>query len=272
MEKKTDVLTTKSIGPFLTRERQKTVICLDCVDSTNTYLKKLAKEGALEGTVVIANEQTAGRGRLGRTFQSKKNAGIYMSMLIKPKGSLNNVAEITAWVAVAVVKAIEHVSGVKPGIKWVNDLVLDGKKICGILTEMTTIGECVQEPCLVVGIGINVNNQKKDFLEDIQEMASSIREMTGKTIEREELVAAVIRELDCMYQDWPCKKKDYLSYYRNACVTTGKEVRIIQNGVERIGVAKSVTEEFKLQVCYPDGLMEVVSSGEVSVRGMYGYV
>lgn len=272
MEKKTDFLTIEKIGPFLEKDRRKTVICLECVDSTNTYLKKLAKEGATEGTVVIANEQTAGKGRLGRTFQSGKNTGIYMSVLMKPKGPIENISEITAWVAVAVAKAIERVAGIKPGIKWVNDLVLDGKKICGILTEMTTVEEREQVSRLIVGIGINVNNQTEDFLEEIQDIASSIYAITGKMIAREELAAAVISELDSMYQEWPCKKEEYLRYYRDACVTIGKEVRIIQNGVERIGEAKNVTEEFQLQVSYQDGTMEVVSSGEVSVRGMYGYV
>lgn len=272
MKESTDLLTLENIELFLAGKRQKKVICLECVDSTNTYLKKLAKEGAVDGTVVIANEQTAGRGRLGRSFQSEKNTGIYMSILMKPKGALNNIAEITAWVAVAVAKAIEQIAGKKPGIKWVNDLVLDGKKICGILTERITVGQCRQDSCLIVGIGINVNNRKEDFLEEIQEIASSIRMVTGKTIVRGELVSAVIRELDGMYQAWPCGKKNYLSYYRNSCVTTGKEVRIIQNGKERIGIAECVTEEFQLQIRYEDGTREVVSSGEVCIRGMYGYV
>lgn len=267
----TELLTLENIAPFLTKGRQKTIICLECVDSTNTYLKKLAKKGVPEGTVVIANEQTAGRGRLGRLFQSKKNTGIYMSMLMKPKGEMENIAEITAWVAVAVAKAIERIAKVKPGIKWVNDIVLEGKKICGILTEMTT-GGGGQSKYLIIGIGINVNNKVKDFSEEIQDIASSIREITGKMVSREELVAAVIQELDGIYQKWPNEKSDYLAYYKEACITIGKEVRVIQNGKERIAFAECVTEEFYLQIGYPDGTKEVVSSGEVSVRGIYGYV
>lgn len=272
MEKKIDLLTEQKLYPFLSEERQKTVICLDCVDSTNTYLKRLAKEGAKEGTIIIANEQTAGRGRLGRSFQSKKNTGIYMSMLMHPKGALENISEITAWVAVAVSKAIEQVTGVKPGIKWVNDLVLNGKKICGILTEMASEGESGQVKYLIVGIGINVNNHKEDFQKEIQNIASSIREATGKFISRVELSVAIIRELDLLCQRWPDEKEKYLQYYKEACVTTGKEVRIIQRGMERIGVAENVTEEFHLQIRYLDGTKEIVSNGEVSVRGMYGYV
>lgn len=272
LQRSVDSLTAGEIYPYIPKERRETVHCLEQVDSTNTYLKKLAQEGAADGTIVIANEQTAGRGRLGRSFQSKKNTGIYMSMLMRPEQGIENISEITAWVAVAVAKAIEKVAGVKPGIKWVNDLILGKKKICGILTEMAMEGESGHIQYLVTGIGINVHNKIEDFPEELRATASSILEETGKQISRAELAATLIQELDTMYQQWPKEKERYLAYYREVCVTVGKEIRILRRGEEKAGTAVDVTDEFHLQVAYPDGSEEIISSGEVSVRGMYGYV
>ncbi len=272
LENTVDKLTKGEIASFLTKERGGEIICYESTDSTNNRLKELAQNGANAGTVAIANEQTAGKGRLGRTFQSDKNTGIYLSMLMKPQGELEHISEITAWVAVCVSKAIEKIVGIAPGIKWVNDVVLNGKKVCGILTELSVEGESGRIQHLIVGIGLNVHNKIEDFPEEIREKASSIDEQSGKYVNRAQLAAAVIEELDMMFAQWPKGKEVYLDYYRTHCVTTKKQVRLLRGKEERLGYAEGVTENFHLQVRYEDGTREEVSSGEVSVRGMYGYI
>lgn len=272
LENTVDKLTKGEIASFLTKERDGEIICYESTDSTNNRLKELAQNGAKAGTVAIANEQTAGKGRLGRTFQSDKNTGIYLSMLMKPQGELEHISEITAWVAVCVSKAIEKIVGIATGIKWVNDVVLNGKKVCGILTELSVEGESGRIQHLIVGIGLNVHNKIEDFPEEIREKASSIDEQSGKYVNRAQLAAAVIEELDTMFAQWPKGKEGYLDYYRTHCVTTKKQVRLLRGKEERLGYAEGVTENFHLQVRYEDGTREEVSSGEVSVRGMYGYI
>lgn len=272
LENTVDQLTFGEITSYLTKERTGQMFCYEVTDSTNTRLKELAQNGAPAGTVAIANEQTAGKGRLGRVFQSDKDTGIYMSMLMKPQGGLEHISEITAWVAVCVSRAIEKVVGITPGIKWVNDVVLNGKKICGILTELSVEGESGSIQYLIVGIGLNVHNKIEDFPEEIRQKASSIDEQTGRRVKRAQLAAAVIEELDTMFATWPEGKEKYLSYYRKHCVTTQKQVRLLRGKEERSGYAEEVTEDFHLQIRYEDGTREEVSSGEVSVRGLYGYI
>ena len=136
---------------------ERNIIYLDTVDSTNSYLKRLAKNGAKEGTIVLAKEQTQGKGRKGRSFQSEQNMGIYMSVLWKPQCELSQLSEVTAWVAVAVARAIEGVTKVSPGIKWVNDLILNHKKVSGILTESSIDCATGKIQYLIIGIGVNVH-------------------------------------------------------------------------------------------------------------------
>ena len=272
LEKSVDCLTAGEIRSYLKQERKAKIIYYEETDSTNTRLKELAQAGEKEGTVVVATAQNAGRGRLGRNFTSGKDKGIYLSILFRPQNGLNHIPEITAWVSVCVSKAVERVTGQKPGIKWVNDIVMGGKKICGILTEMAMEGESGYIQYLIVGIGINVHYKTSDFPKELQEKASSLDAVLGKTVNRAELAAAVIEELDSMYENWPTKKAEYLEYYRQACVNTNKQVRLLKNKEEKFGTALEITDNFGLLVEYEDGTREEVSSGEVSVRGIYGYM
>ena len=170
----------------------------ESLDSTNNYLKKLAAEGAAEGTVVIADEQTAGRGRMGRSFASVAGCGIYMSMLLRPADCTPDCAQsLTAVCAVAVCRAIEKVCGRAPGIKWINDLYLRGKKICGILCESSVKNGKVDYA--VLGIGLNVTTRIEDFPEELRETAGSLLTQTGFTFERGKLIAAIIAELSSLY-------------------------------------------------------------------------
>lgn len=272
LENSVDQLSIGEIASYLEAGRENDILCYDVIDSTNTKVKELAQQGAKEGTVVIANAQTAGRGRLGRNFQSDSDNGIYMSMLLRPKCEIAQISEITAWVAVCVARAITRVCGKQTGIKWVNDVIMNGKKISGILTEMAVESESGFIQYVVVGIGINVHNQKEDFAEEIREIASSVDAESGVRVNRAKLAAYVIGELDTMYAHWPNEKDEYLQYYRGHCVNLGKEVKVIRGREERKGRAEDVTEDFQLKVIYEDGTEEKISSGEVSVRGLYGYV
>ena len=266
-----NALTVENLLQYTSKQRIAAIHYEEITDSTNCVLKELAKEGAREGQVVLANEQTSGRGRLGRSFFSPKDRGIYMSVLLRPDDKAYEVAPLTAWVAVAVANAIESVSGVRPGIKWVNDLVLNGKKICGIMTELAVKADSNKVDYVIVGIGVNVNGQKDEFPEDIKAMASSIEAETGVEVSRAQLVAEIMREIDLLSENWQIETAKYLNQYRQDCVTVGKEVRVISPEGERAATAISVEDDFSLLVRYEVGTMELVYSGEVSVRGLYGY-
>ncbi|MBP1736634.1 MAG: biotin--[acetyl-CoA-carboxylase] ligase [Oscillospiraceae bacterium] len=247
------------------------LICLDQVDSTNSELKRRAAEGAQEGLVVLADQQTGGRGRLGRSFSSPEGKGLYLSALLSPALPPSDVVNLTAWVAVAVCDAIERAAGVRPGIKWTNDIILNQKKLCGILTEMSMEAESDTLQYVVAGIGINVSQDESDF-GDLTSVATSLKLGTGLSVPRAELAAAVINALNEMYQDFPRNKAAYLSRYRTDCLSVGREVRLLRGNHSEPVFAQSVDDDFRLVVRYPDGRLETVSAGEVSVRGLLGYI
>ncbi len=248
------------------------LICLDTVDSTNTECKRQAMSGAAEGLVVIADEQTGGRGRLGRTFQSPKGCGLYLSALLRPQLDPVQVTDFTAWVAVAVCDGIEAACGVRPQIKWTNDIILGGRKLVGILTELGLESESNALEYLVPGIGINVNHRLEDFGPDIRDMATSLARELGHPVRRAELAAQVILAMDRMYADFPENKEEYLAKYRADCLTPGNQVQLITPAARQEAYAVEIDDQFRLVVELPDGSRKALSAGEVSVRGMYGYV
>ncbi|MCR4901418.1 MAG: biotin--[acetyl-CoA-carboxylase] ligase [Butyrivibrio sp.] len=269
-----DKLTIGELLAYVDKNRIERVKCLDSTESTNKLLQSMAMEGAKDGQVVIANEQTKGRGRLGRTFNSPKDGGIYFSYLMKPQNrSPQDATCLTAWTAVAISDAIEEVCGITPGIKWVNDLVLNKKKICGILTEMSIESESGMISSIIIGIGVNVNELTTDFPEEIQNIASSIRIETGKVFSRSRIAAAMIKHMDILNQNWPDSKDKYLEKYIQKSVTVGQDVSVSFSGedVPRHAYAETINSDYTLQVKYEDGTTEAVSSGDVSVRGLYGY-
>lgn len=246
------------------------VACLEEVDSTNDEIKRRALAGAQTGLVVTAETQTAGKGRRGRGFQSLSGKGLYLSVLLKPAVPLEQISQLTAWTAVAVCRAIEAVCDVKPQIKWPNDVLVDGKKLCGILTEMGVEGETGALNYVVVGMGTNVSQTAEDFGLELSEIATSLH-ILGANVTRRELARALIAQLDHMNAAFPAGWEEYLEEYRKRCVTLGREVRLIRNDWEYRGKAEQVTGDFKLVVRRQDGMLETVSSGEVSVRGLLGY-
>lgn len=261
-----DKLTTGELMSYLPEERLENVLCLDVTDSTNTKLRELAFDNAPAGYVVIANQQTNGRGRRGRTFLSPKDTGIYLSILLRPDCLPHECPTITAWTAVAVSNAIQKVTGVSPSIKWVNDLLLNEKKICGILSELSVESEGGHVQHIIVGIGINVNESKEDFPDEIKNIGTSIYAETDKKTSRAQLAAAVINELDTMMEKWPQERAQYLEQYRKRNITTGKDIQVISGNSGRNAKALEINEDFSLKVMYEDGTIADLSSGEVSTR------
>ncbi len=251
------------------RER---VQVLDTVDSTNTRCKLLAASGAPEGTVVIADCQTGGRGRLGRSFASPAGQGVYLSAILRPECEPRQLTHLTAMVAVAVLDAIEELTGLRAGIKWTNDIVCSARKLCGILTELSIEAETGGVQYAVVGIGFNCAQRPEDFPEEIRDMAGSLFMATGRPVDRSALAAATVRQLARMNGALLTRKAEYLQRYARDCVTIGARVRIVRAGEERYALATGIDADAGLCVRYDDGTQEVVNTGEVSVRGMYGYL
>ena len=234
----------------------------DEVDSTNLRIRDLARDGAVEGTILFAAAQTAGRGRMGRSFLSPPG-GLYASMLLHASEEPARDLTLTPGVAVAVSRAIRRVSGVACGIKWPNDLILQNKKLCGILVESFTVGARRE---LVIGIGINVNTET--FPPSLV-TAISLYQATGQRCALEPLACALTEELDRFIAAWRADSACVLKDYRRLCLNLGRTVRLSDG---RMGTAVDVDETFRLLVRFPDGGEEAVSYGEVSVRGLYGYV
>ena len=267
-----DLLTEGEIRPWLQAgELGSPLLCFSSVDSTNSYLKR-ESHSLPGGAVAVADQQTGGRGRLGRAFHSPAHTGIYLSVLLKPELEPLQALNLTAYVAVAICEAVERATGLRPGIKWTNDLVLGGRKICGILTEMAIEGESGALQYVIPGIGLNVNETLEDFPEEVRPVAGSLAMAAGRKLERGRLAAEMINSLDRMYAAWQAGGGDYLERYRAACLTIGREVQVIRPGTPpQNAFAEGVDDAFGLIVRYPDGRRETVTAGEVSIRGLWGY-
>lgn len=248
------------------------VRCFGEVGSTNDYVRRIALEGALDGTVVVADSQTAGRGRMDRSFQSPKGKGVYLTALLRPDLPPERLLPVTALAGVAVCDAVEKVCGIRPQLKWPNDPVLVGRKLCGILTEMGMDPE-TGRPWLALGIGVNVLQQPEDFSPEVRAIAGSLA-MAGHPVSREHLAAALIAALDRLYDTLLAGELSvWLATYRRDCVNLGKTVQLIRaDGFRETAEAVGIDEWFGLVVRYPDGRVGTIRSGEVSVRGLYGYV
>ena len=231
--------------------------------STNTDLKALAAKGAPHGTAVLAMRQTAGRGRMGRTFLSP-DGGIYMSLLLRPQCRASDLMHLTCAAAVGACDAIEAVCGIRPGVKWINDLVWQRKKLGGILTELSLNADGTVN-FAIVGIGINVAAVPKD----VADMATSLSAAAGTEIDTAKVAAALIQHLTSM--DYMARGA-VLARYRQDCITLGQPVRVLQVGEHYTGIARDLTADGGLIVDKSHGGTVIVGSGEVSIRGMYGYL
>lgn len=241
------------------------------VDSTNDRLKILAVQGAPHGTAVITDHQTGGHGRRGRSFLSPPGVGVYLSMLLRPECPPADLMHLTCAVGVAMCDAIEKAAGFRPGIKWTNDLVCARRKLGGILTELR-LDRNGNVDYAIIGIGINCCQRETDFPEEIRTVAGSLAMVTGAPVDRARLAAAELEALHRMSTDLLPRKALIMTQYRCDCITLGQEVSLVRGDEVRHGLARDIDEDGALIVRFPDGHTEAVNSGEVSVRGMYGYV
>ena len=242
----------------------------ESISSTNNRAKEIAEQ-KLEGTVIIAEEQTQGKGRLSRKWVSPKGKGLWFSIILKPNLEPDKVYKITLIGAAAVNEALKEL-GIESKIKWPNDIVIDGKKVCGMLTEMSCEGDAANY--VVVGIGINANLDKHDFDLELQGKATSLKIVSGKEIDRNRLLASVLNHFEKLYI--PFKEREDLTetinISRKESALIGKEVRIIDGNTEKVGKVFDIDDKGQLIVQYEDGKMEEIFSGEVSIRGMDGYI
>ncbi|NLG04139.1 MAG: biotin--[acetyl-CoA-carboxylase] ligase [Clostridia bacterium] len=235
-----------------------------CVSSTNELVKNAAVDGEPEGYLLVAEEQTAGKGRLGRKFCSPMGTGIYMSMLLRPKLSVEDSLFITTAAAVAVYEAILQVTGIHTSIKWVNDIFLNGKKICGILTEGAFDMKSKGLSYAVLGIGINVGTKTDLFDEEVKKVADSLFHTEYDSNLRNKLIAQVWNRFFYYYQNLMDKK--YLNVYREQSCLIGKEITYQKEQKNVIATVLDIDECARLVVQSNDGKTEKLMSGEVSVR------
>ena len=266
-----DLMTEAEIKSLLhTDWVAKEVLYFDTIDSTNTKAQELAEKGYPSGTLVVADKQESGKGRRGRSWVSPSGTGIFMTLMIKPDINPNNASMLTLVAALAVAKAITSVTGEEAMIKWPNDIVVNSKKVCGILTEMNAQFDYINH--IVVGIGINVHNES--FPEEISQMASSLMiEAGGKRFHRAQIIAETMSYFE-QYYDTFLKTQDLSALvreYDKLLVNRNKSVRVLDPKEPFDGKAMGITPKGELIVDTWES-RKLVSSGEVSVRGIYGYV
>ena len=251
----TSRLMTKALGRELT--------VLDEVNSTNIAAKELASAGAPHGTAVAADMQTMGRGRLGRTFVSPAGTGLYLSVILRPEIELEATAMMTTAASVAVAEAVEKLTGSAPQIKWVNDVYLNGKKICGILTEASLGLEMKSLDYAVIGIGVNVRSVRGKFDSELIKTASSIEDETGLIIDRNALCAAILDRLE-FYTD-SLRERSFLEGYRRRELLTGNDITAMVGNQPITGKALGIDDNGNLIVELPNGSVKHLGSGEANL-------
>ena len=232
----------------------------DTIDSTSSYLKELARDGAPEHTAVVAASQSGGRGRMGRSFFSPEGTGIYLSLLFRPKGDAASVGMMTAAAAVGVCRALESLGSPELGIKWVNDLYLNGKKVCGILAESVFDSSRGGFEGVVIGVGVNLFEPRGGFPSEIENIAGSVFGNCRQGL-AEAAAGGIIRELISVMREG-----DFLSHYRRRQILIGRSALLLRGGTsERIEVL-GLEDDCSLQVRHEDGREEKVLSGEISLK------
>lgn len=257
---KSDVLSAEKIYGLLSdKAKILNIFCYETIDSTNNEAKRMIADGIKEPALIIANEQTNGRGRLGRSFYSPKSTGAYMSFIFHPDLELSDAVSVTTATSVAVVCAIEKLTNIKPQIKWVNDIYIGTKKVCGILTEAVTSFEVGSAHSIVVGIGINTTTER--FPSDIESIATSLN---LSNLSRNALIAAVADEMVNICSD--LSDKSYIKSYREHSLIIGKNIDFYKNNVKYSGTAVDIDDKGGLIVKHKNGDTEILQSGEVTIR------
>lgn len=269
-----DVLSASEILSRLsTKWAGKTLYYLPITGSTNTDAKRYAEAGAPHGTTVVANMQTAGKGRRGKMWQSPEGNSIYMTIMLKPDFTPDKASMLTLIMALSVADAIAEVTGLESGIKWPNDIVVNRKKVCGILTELNTESDYIQY--VVIGVGINVNNASaEEFPEEIRQTATSLKIESGMQMSRAILLERVLSHFEKNYDTFVSTLDLTLlkDAYEKRLLNRDAEVKVLDPKGEFTGIAKGINELGELLIEKEDGQTVSVYAGEVSVRGLYGYI
>ena len=259
LSKNTDILSAPAINQYLGDScRNIRLDVFRTVDSTNNICKEKANQGEKDGYVAVASSQSSGRGRKGRTFYSPADTGVYVSIMLKPEGFHGaGIVSLTTMTAVAICKAIESLTDKKACIKWVNDIYVDGRKVCGILSEASYNLEDAKLECVVVGIGINLYPPKNGFPGALAETAGSILDQPGQ-LSRNQLVAEVLNNFMELYGK---NDMSYVEEYRKRSFVIGKEIDVISPKMTKKATALSINDDCSLRVRYEDGTEENLSSG-----------
>lgn len=265
-----DRLTKQELMPFLnTRYVGRHIVYFDSIGSTNDEARKIASKGSKEGLVVIAEEQTSGRGRMGRKWTTPKYQAIAFSVVIMPKIKPEESPGITLVMGTAVCRAIREVCSLDAGIKWPNDIIINNKKVCGILTELSAEIDAVNY--IIIGVGINANVER--FPEEIKEIATSIYLESGRKVSRKELISKVFLEFENLYEDYKINGlKNIIDEFKSYSVTLNKRVNVTSINESFKGQAADILSDGTLVIKLDDGSERKVLSGDVSVRGIGGYV
>ena len=265
-----DLLTDRQVKSCLkTSWAGSELLVLDSIDSTNNEAKRRAEAGAPHGLLVVAEEQTAGRGRRGRVWESEKGDGIFMTLVLKPDVEPGHASMLTLVMAMAVQRALQNTAHVNTAIKWPNDIICDGKKMAGILTEMSAQVDCINH--IVIGVGINVHHAS--FPEPVDQTATSVFQQTGVHIRRAELIAEVMAQFERYYAVYLETEnlQNLVDDYNRHLINCDRRVRVLDPKQEYEGTALGINIAGELLVKTDTGIVPV-SAGEVSVRGVYGYV
>ncbi|KAF0091713.1 MAG: BirA family transcriptional regulator biotin operon repressor / biotin-acetyl-CoA-carboxylase ligase [Fusobacteria bacterium] len=256
-----DMITKQGIKIHLLPQNDKyNIIVYDTVDSTNNYGKKLISNGSKEETIIISNEQTKGRGRMGREFYSPANTGVYMSFVLFPNRHVSELGTLTTKACVAVCRVIEAIKECKAEIKWVNDIYVDKKKVCGILTEAVTDFESGTVEAIVIGIGLNISTASSDFPDELSLSAGSVN---PESVSRNIIVAKLINEVMAVYIDGD--DKVLMDEYRQRCFLIDKEITYYRNGVLSLGKVVDVNDQGNLIIEKENGVTDILNSGEVTL-------
>lgn len=265
-----DVVSAQELKSRLTTKWAGRQIYYDpVIDSTNNKAKRLAEEGAEHGTLVLADEQSQGKGRRGRNWSTPSGSAIAMTLIIRPRMRPEKASMLTLVMGLAVASACRRLYGLEAGIKWPNDVVVGGKKLCGILTEMSTEMNVINY--LVIGTGINANMQT--FPPEIRKTATSLRLELGEAVKRAELIEQCLERFEEYYEIF-METEDLSKLqdeYNQLLVSAGRKVRVLMPGHEYWGTSRGINEKGELLVEREDQKVEAVYAGEVSVRGIYGY-
>ncbi|MGE4385674.1 MAG: biotin--[acetyl-CoA-carboxylase] ligase [Endomicrobiaceae bacterium] len=264
LNKNNDVISDSGIKKFLYKKNVNyPILILKLIDSTNTYAKKIILDGAKHGTIVIANEQTAGRGRFGRNFFSPADTGIYLSIVLRPQKKASDTSLITIAAAVAVCDAIKNLTDYEPKIKWVNDIFINGKKICGILTEAVSDFESGIVENVITGIGINIKTEEKNFPEELKSIAGSL---FPKNICRNKFIAELLNIFFELYEN--LSNKELIQKYKNFSLVLNKEITYFKDTIKESGKVIDINNNGNLVVKDHAGKIKTIASGEVTLHNI----